>query len=223
MPFGLTSAPATFQRLMNTVFSSMLWHNVMVYLDDIVVYTDTWQDHLAALDEVFLRLRSAGLKASPSKCEIAQEQLLCPRHIILREGTSPDPANIKVIVEAQPPASVTQVRSFIGITIYYGDYVEWYAALAKPLYDMLKKNAAFTWSVECDAAFQQLKGRLTSPPVLRRPDTSLPYILHTVWSPAAIGAVLSQNGEDQQEHPLPMAAESYMEQSAITQLLKESA
>lgn len=118
MPFGLTSAPATFQRLVNTIFADMLWVTVMVYLDDIVVYTDAWQAHLAALDEVFLRLRNAGLKASPSKCEIAQEQLLYLGHLITREGVLPDPALIQTIQEAQVPQCITDMRHFIGITHY---------------------------------------------------------------------------------------------------------
>ena len=97
MPFGLQSAPATFQRLMNTIFGDMLWHNVLVYLDDMVVYTRTWQEHLATLDEVFLRLRTAGLESLPGKCDIAQDRLLYLGHIITREGILPDPANVEAI------------------------------------------------------------------------------------------------------------------------------
>ena len=202
MPFGLQSAPATFQRLMNTIFDDMLWHNVSVYLDDIVVYTRTWQEHLATLDEVFLRLRAAGLKASPGKCDIAQDRLLYLGHVITREGVLPDPANVEAIQQAERPRTVTAVKSFIGMTTYYSDYVQGHATQAKPLYDLFKKNVGFTWTQECETAFQGLKQSLISPPVLRRPDTSLPYLLHTDWSLLAIGAVLSQVDLNGEEHPI---------------------
>ena len=119
MPFGLTSAPATFQRLMDTLLGDLLYKTVMVYLDDIVIYTKTWEEHLAMLDEVFQRLRAAGLKASPSKCEIAQEQLLYLGHMVTREGILPDPSNVQAILHAAPPVDVTGIKSFLGMTAYY--------------------------------------------------------------------------------------------------------
>ena len=122
MPFGLASAPATFQRLMNIIFDGTLWRDVLVYLDDIVIYTETWREHLAALDEMFLRLRAAGLKASPGKCNIAQDSLLYLGHLISREGILPDPANVDTIQRAEHPHTVTAVKSFIGMTTYYSDF-----------------------------------------------------------------------------------------------------
>ena len=180
----------------------MLWHNVLVYLDDIVIYTRTWQEHLATLDEVFLRLRAAGLKASPGKCDIAQDRLLYLGHIITREGILPDPANVEAIQQAERPRTVTAFKSFVGMTTYYADFVQGHATQAKPLYDLFKKNVEFTWTQECETAFQGLKQFLISPPVLRRPDTSLPYLLHTDWSLLAIGAVLSQVDLNGEEHPI---------------------
>ena len=141
MPFGLTSAPATFQRLMDTILEGLLWKTVMVYLDDIVIYTNTWQEHLAVLDEVFLRLRAAGLMASPAKCDIAQEELLYLGHLVTRQGILPDPANVQAILQAKPPTDVTGVKSFIGMTHYYGDFVEGYAEIAAPLYELFRKSA----------------------------------------------------------------------------------
>jgi len=157
---------------------------------------------LAVLDEVFLRLRAAGLMASPAKCDIAQEELLYLGHLVTRQGILPDPANVQAILQAKPPTDVTGVKSFIGMTHYYGDFVEGYAEIAAPLYELFRKSAVFDWNAERQQAFEMLKDRLASPPVLRRPDTSLPYLLHTDWSPVAIGAVLAQVGLDGQEHPI---------------------
>ena len=202
MPFGLTSAPATFQRLMDTLLHDLLWHSVMVYLDDIIIYSADWSEHLAVLDEVLLRLRLAGLKASPGKCELAQEQLLYLGHLVTRQGTLPDPANIQPILDARPPTSVTAVKSFLGMTNYYANFIEGHSAIAAPIYRLLKKDVAFDWTEKCQDAFDILKACMATAPVLRRPDTSLPYLLHTDWSPVAIGAVLSQVGWDQEEHPI---------------------
>ena len=202
MPFGLTSAPATFQRLMDSILGDLLWKTVMVYLDDIIIFTEGWQEHLVILDEVFTRLRAAGLQASPAKCELGMEQLLYLGHLITREGVLPDPKNIQTILEAAAPNSVSEVRTFLGMCNYYDEYVRYYADLAQPLYKLLRKQVEFIWSQECQDAFDKLKIMLTTAPVLRRPDSSMPYILHTDWSPMAIGAVLGQIDSQGQEHPV---------------------
>ena len=106
MPFGLTSAPATFQRLMDRVLSDLLWSKVMVYLDDIIIYSETWQEHLATLDEVLRRLRAAGLKASPSKCEFGKTSIQYLGHIVNREGILPDRDNVKAIMDCKPPRNL---------------------------------------------------------------------------------------------------------------------
>ena len=103
MPFGLTSAPATFQRLMDSVLHDLLWNTVMVYLDDIVIFTKTLEEHLAVQDDVLQRLRATGLKASPGKCALGQEELLYLGHLVTREGILPDPAIILPIVNTLPP------------------------------------------------------------------------------------------------------------------------
>ena len=188
MPFGLTTAPATFQRLMD----SLLGDTVTVYLDDIIVFTETWEEHLTFLDEVFTRLRAAGLKASPNKCELGMEQLLYLGHIVTREGILPDPQNVQAILDATAPTDVLQLRSFLGMCTYYDEFVKGYANYAQPLFKLTRKSSEFIWTRECQDAFEDLKLMLTNAPVLRRPDTSLQYILHTDWSHHAIGAVLAQ-------------------------------
>ena len=203
MPFGLTSAPATFQRLMDSVLHDLLWKTVMVYLDDIVVYTKTWEEHVAVLDDVLQRLRAAGLKASPGKCAFGQEEPLYLGNLVTRKGILPDPANIMPIMNALPPRNITAVQSFLGMTKYYADFTQWHAAIAAPLYELTRKVTALEWNDQRQAAFNALKGALTGPPVLRRPDPTQPYLLHTDCSPIAIGAVLSQISlEDGEEHPI---------------------
>ena len=202
MPFGLTTAPATFQRLMDSLLGDMLWKTVMVYLDDIIAFTETWEEHLTILDEVFTRLRAAGLKASPSKCELGMEQLLYLGHIVTREGILPDPQNVQAILDAKAPTDVSQLRSFLGMCTYYDEFVKGYANYAQPLFKLTRKSSEFIWTQECQDAFEDLKLMLTNAPVLRRPDTSLQYILHTDWSPHAIGAVLAQIDADGKEHPI---------------------
>lgn len=189
MPFGLTAAPAAFQRLMNTVLKGLLWEKVMVYLDDIIIYSPTWEEHLATLDNVFRRLRAANLKASSAKCAIAQTEIGYLGHLVTREGILPDQGNVQAVQDSRTPRPVREVRSFLGMANYYSQFVEGFAEIAKPLYKLAKKDEVFDWSYECQAAFDSLKEALVTAPVLRRPDGSKPYVLHTDWSPIAIGAV----------------------------------
>ena len=206
MPFGLTSAPATFQRLMDTVLSNLSWSKVMVYLNDIIVYSKTWAEHLATLDDVLRRLRAAGLKASPNKCAFGQVRMQYLGHIVTREGILPDTDNVKAIMQCQPPRNLTELRSVNGMVQYYGKYVPHLAELAAPFYRLYRKGVQFMWSPDCQDSFEKIKHMLSSPPVLRRPDPSLPYILQTDWSPTAIGAILAQEDAVGEEHPIAYAS-----------------
>ena len=187
MPFGITSAPATFQRCMDTVISDLLWKKVMVYLDDIIIYSETWQEHLATLAEVLRRLRSAGLKASAGKCAFGQTSMQYLRHIVTQDGVLPDESNITAIMNCRPPATLTKLRSFVGMV----QYIPHLAHIAQPLFELYKKDVDFVWTEACQEAFETVKEKLTSPPVLRRSDQVLPYILQIDWSPTATGAVLA--------------------------------
>ena len=206
MPFGLTAAPATFQRLMDTVLKGLLWKNVMVYLDDIIIYSENWKDHIQALDDVFRRLRAANLKASASKCALGQTEMHYLGHLVTREGILPDASNVQAVMKAAAPKTVRDVRSFLGMANYYSQFVDGFAAIARPLYRLTRKDTPFQWTADCEDAFQALREALVSAPVLRRPDSALPYILQTDWSPIAVGAVLAQIGEDGEEHPVAFAS-----------------
>jgi len=206
MPFGLTAAPATFQRLMDTVLKGLLWKNVMVYLDDIIIYSKSWRDHVQALDDVFRRLRAANLKASASKCALGQTEMQYLGDLVTRDGILPDASNVQAVMDAAAPKTVRDVRSFLGMANYYSQFVEGFAAIARPLYRLTKKDTPFQWTDDCEDSFQALREALVSAPVLRRPDSALPYILQTDWSPVAIGAVLTQIGADKEEHPVAFAS-----------------
>ena len=206
MPFGLTAAPATFQRLMDTVLKGLLWKNVMVYLDDIIIYSKSWRDHIQALDDVFRRLRAANLKASASKCALGQTEMQYLGHLVTREGILPDESNVQAIMNATAPTTVKGVRSFLGMANYYSQFVQGFAAIARPLYRLTKKDTPFHWTDKCEDSFQALREALVSAPVLRRPDSARPYVLQTDWSPVAVGAVLAQIGTDNEEHPVAFAS-----------------
>lgn len=123
-------------------------------------------------------------------------------HIVTREGILPDPSNVQAILDAAPPADVSAVKSFLGMTTHYSDFIQWYAAIGEPLFALLRKSVVFDWNAEQQQAFDTLKEKLASPPVLRRPDLSLPYLLHTDWSSTATGGVSAQIGTDGEEHPV---------------------
>ena len=178
----------------------------MVYLDDIVVYSSTWAEHLASLDSVLRRLKAAGLQASPGKCEFGKTEMTYLGHIVTRDGILPDRGNVQSIMDCPAPKALTELRSFIGMVQHYGNYIPHLAHMAAPLYRLYKKGVQFVWSPACQQAFEDIKAMLISPPVLRRADPSLPYILQTDWSPTGIGAILAQEDADGEEHPIAFAS-----------------
>ena len=127
-------------------------------------------------------------------------------HLVTRDGILPDASNVQAVMDAAAPKTVRDVRSFLGLANYYSPFVEGFAAIARPLYRLTKKDTPFQWTDEWEDSFQALREALVSAPVLRRPDSALPYILQTDWSPVAIGAVLTQIGADKEEHPVALAS-----------------
>ena len=170
MPFGLKNAPATFQRLMDTVFSGLKWHGLLVYMDDIVVYSATAQQHLALLVEVLVRLRAAGLKLNPAKTTLVRPEVKYLGHIVSANGIQPDSAKVQAIKNLASPTSVKDTRRFLGLTGYYRKFTSQYAAIAAPLYALTKKNAVFVWREEHEVAFRQLQELLCEAPTLAYPD-----------------------------------------------------
>ena len=192
VPFGLCNAPATFSRLMDRVLAGLHWETCLFYLDDIIVFSSTWEEHLARLREVFERLRHAKLKLGPTKCTFAAKEVSYLGHRVTEEGLLPDPALLAAIRDIPPPKTATEVRSFLGLAGYYRRYVKGFAAIAAPLHALSRKDALFHWSEDCQAAFDQLKVRLTTSPITAFPDFSQEFRLYTDDSTAGLGAILAQ-------------------------------
>ena len=205
MAFGLCNAPGTFQRLMERMFGDCRYQSVLLYLDDIIVFSTTVQQHLERLGEVFSRLQKQGLKVKVSKCSFFQHQVSYLGHVVSREGVSTDPAKIEVVREWRRPGHLAELRSFLGFASYYRRFVEGFSKLAAPLHHLVgrlngprKKGKtppvplASTWVEECEHAFLSLKERLTSAPVLAYADFSKPFILEVDASHGGLGVILSQ-------------------------------
>ena len=192
VPFGLCNAPATFSRLMDRVLAGLHWETCLFYLDDIIVFSSTWEEHLARLREVFERLRHAKLKLGASKCTFAAKEVSYLGHRVTEEGLLPDPSLLAAIKDIPPPKTATEVRSFLGLAGYYLRYVKGFAAIAAPLHALTRKDALFHWSEDCQAAFDQLKTRLTTSPITAFPDFSQAFRLYTDASTADLGAILAQ-------------------------------
>ena len=192
MPFGLTNAPATFQRLMNEIFKQDLFKHVLIFLDDLLVYSETPAEHLVHLEKVFQKLRAAGLKLKPKKCDLFQTQVNYLGHVLDKTGIRPDPKKLDAVREWERPKTVTQVRSFTAFCNYYRKFVKNFAEVAKPLYRLTSKGVKFTWENEHEDAFQLLKSRLLQAPILAFPNFHHPFVIDTDASETALGAVLSQ-------------------------------
>lgn len=193
MPFGLTNAPATFCNIMNDVFYEYIDRFVVVYLDDIVVYSKTLDDHLIHLRRVLSRLREHQLYVKMEKCEFAQEEIMFLGHWVSKGQVRMDDRKIRAILDWPAPTKVTELRSFLGLANYYRRFIQGYSKRVAALTDLLKKDRKWVWSTECQEAFDKLKHAVASEPVLRLPDFELPFEVHTDASDRALGGVLVQD------------------------------
>lgn len=196
MSFGLCNAPATFQSTMNILFQPYLRKFVIVFFDDILVYSKTLNDHLSHMELVFDSLLSNQFYLKRSKCSFGQTTIEYLGHIITSEGVGPDPEKIKTMVSWPPPTNIKQLRGFLGLTGFYQKFVKAYATVAAPLTQLLKKDS-FIWSTEAEQAFIRPKQAMTESPVLALPNFEETFILETDASGLGMGAVLIQQG-----HPI---------------------
>ncbi|XP_058766771.1 uncharacterized protein LOC131640391 [Vicia villosa] len=196
MPFGLTNAPSTFQSAMNDLLRPYLRKFVLVFFDDILIYSDNFCDHLTHLQVIFTLLESNAFVVKLSKCVFAVSQVQYLGHVISVGGVAPDPEKVQAMLDWPTPCSLTSLRGFLGLTGFYRRFVKHYATLAAPLTDLLR-SSKFTWSTEAAEAFTELKTKMTDMPVLALPDFTKKFIVETDASGVAIGAVLSQDG-----HPI---------------------
>ena len=200
MPFGLCNAPATFQRLMNSVLAGLQCTSCLVYIDDIIVVGNSFDQYLSNLQQVLERLKQAGLKVHPSKCQFLQREVTFLGHVISPNGIAPDPVKTCKVEQWPTPSSRVEVQQFLGLANYYQRFVKDFASHAKPLRQLTEKRSTFKWTTDCQAAFDHLKQCLTSAPTLMMPNWSRPFIINTDASDTGIGAVLSQVDDEGVEH-----------------------
>jgi len=208
MPFGLKTAPATFQRVMNTALSGLTGSRCLIFLDDIVIYANSLADHDRKLRDVFRRLRRHNLKLQPDKCEFLRKEVAFLGHKISENGVEPDNRKVEAIQKFPKPNTVKQLKSFLGLAGYYRRFVPQFSKIAAPLHKLLKKDAKFAWGEDQEIAFSTLKQKLVSKPILQYPNFSEEFILTTDASNDGAGAVLSQ-GEIGKDLPVAFGSRSF--------------
>ena len=192
MPFGLANSPACFMRLMTSVLQGLMWEICLVYIDDIIVFSKDFSQHLDRLQQVFDRIRAANLKLKPKKCAFLRSEIKFLGHIISAQGLHPLPDKIKAIEQFPPPSTMKEVQAFLGLVGYYRKFIKGFAEIAGPLHKLTKKDTPFQWNAEQNEAFLLLRTALLHPPILAYPNYERPYVLETDASAFAVGFVLSQ-------------------------------
>ena len=193
MPFGLTNAPAAFMDLMNRVFKPFLDQFVVVFVDDILIYSKTQEEHEGHLRKVLQILREHQLYGKREKCEFWLHEVKFLGHVITEEGISVDPAKVEAILSWGRPTNATEIRSFLGLAGYYRRFVENFSRIAAPLTKLTSKGAKFIWDDACEEAFKELQKRLTTAPVLIVPTSGEGYDVYCDASYRGLGCVLMQH------------------------------
>ncbi|GBG86703.1 hypothetical protein CBR_g41767 [Chara braunii] len=192
MPFGLCNAPGTFQHAMNRIFHDYLDKFIVVYLDDILIFSRTVEEHAKHLKIVLGLLRQHQYKVNLDKCEFGRTKILYLGHEISADGLRPEDAKVASICDWPKPQTVTEVRSFLGMTGYYRPFVKNYSTIASPLTNLTRLDTPWEWTEDCEASFQKLKYDLTHYEVLKLPDPDKPFVVTTDASQYGIGVVLAQ-------------------------------
>jgi len=193
MSFGLTNAPAYFMYLMNSIFMSELDKFVMVFIDDILIYSENEEDHAKHLRIVLQRLRDHQLYAKFSKCKFWLDTVKFLGHTISSACIAVDPSKVQEVMDWKPPTSVHQIRSFLGLTGYYRRFIPDFSRIAKPMTELLKKGVKFVWDDKCEKAFHTLREQLTTAPVLAQPDNTKSFDVYCDASGTGLGCVLMQD------------------------------
>ena len=200
MPFGLRNAPATFERLVRRILSGCESYTGS-YLDDIIIFSSSWSEHLWHIQQVLNRIRSAGLTVKKSKCVFANAEVEFLGHKVGLGKVEPRYKTVQALIEFPRPSDVKQVRSFLGLAGYYRRFLPHFADISTSLTNLLRKGVKFCWTTEAEIAFLDLKSRLASRPILRPPNFTLPFAMAVDASDVAIGANLFQV-IDNVEHPI---------------------
>ena len=190
MPFGLTNAPSTFQRLMSMILAGLSWVT-WVYLDDIIIFSQTVEEHLQQLTEVLRRLKEAGLKIKPSKCHLLCKSVRYLGYVVSEDGIAADPEKIKCVNNWPTPTDHESLRQFLGFASYYRKFIHHFADITVPLHALTEKTKPWLWTMLCDEAFRTLKDKLVSPPILSFPQFDMTFVVDADASQEGIGAVLT--------------------------------
>ncbi|UYV78188.1 hypothetical protein LAZ67_16000412, partial [Cordylochernes scorpioides] len=207
MPFGLCNAPATFERMIDSVLGSLKWNMCLCYLDDIVVYAPTFEEHLRRLQLVLSCIQKAGLSLNHKKCLFGSRRIKILGHLVDANGIHPDPDKVEAVSKFPRPRNISELKSFLGLCSYYRRFIENFAGKARSLHDLLKTEKQFYWDAAQEKAFEVLKTALISEPVLGHFDESADTHLHTDASGRGIGAVLLQI-QGGKERPIAYASRS---------------
>ncbi|WVZ58391.1 hypothetical protein U9M48_008668 [Paspalum notatum var. saurae] len=194
MSFGLTNALTFFMYMMNSVFMNELDKFVVVFIDDVLIYSKSEEEHKEHLRIVLTRLREHKLYAKFSKCAFWLKEVSFLGHILSKKGVAVDPSKVKDVLNWKQPETVTEIRSFLGLAGYYRRFIKDFSKTAKPMTSLTKKNAKYVWSPNCEEAFQTLKKLLTSAPVLAQPDVTKPFDVYRDACSNGLGYVPMQEG-----------------------------
>ena len=210
MYFGLCNAPATFQSMMNTMFQDMITEGwIVIYMDDILIFSNNIEEHRERTERVVQRIQESDLFIKGEKCEFETKEVEFLGSIIRPGEIAMDPVKVKAITDWQAPKTVKQVQAFLGFGNFYRRFIKNFSHLAKPLTELTKKGVKFEWTTECNEAFEELKQRFTSEPILKMPDFHKPFQVECDASLLATGAVLRQQGPDGIWHPCAYLSQSF--------------
>ena len=212
LPFGLCNAPPTFQRLMLNCLGELNLTYCLIYLDDVIIFSKTEEEHLERMCVVFDRFREHGLKLKPSECEVFKTEINYLAHHMSKRGVLPSKKNLEAIAQCPPPDTYTKVKSFVGLVGHYRHFIKGFANIVAPLYDLTsgenkdKKSEYLDLPLEARKAFDRLKAACLQAPILAFPNFGKPFLLETDTSSKGLGAVLSQKQSDGRYHPIAYAS-----------------
>ena len=202
MPFGLTNAPTVFQHMANDIFRDFLDIFTIVYLDDILIYSKTQEEHDVHVRQVLQRLREYGLYAKLEKCCFDRNEVEFLGYVVSPKGISMDPTKVQTVLEWQTPCSVRDVQCFLGFANFYRKFIKNYSDIVFPLTQLTRKDQTFSWNSSASKAFENLKRAFTCAPILVHVDLAKPFIMEADASDFALGSILSQMGDNAKWHPV---------------------
>jgi hypothetical protein len=198
MPFGLTNAPATFQRFMDATLAGLKRQCLLVYLDDVTIFSPTFEQHMTDLREVFGRLREVNVQLKASKCHFFQSEIKYLGHVVSRHGIATDPDKVKAIAELKSPKDASELRTFLSMCSYYRKFIHRFAELCGGLFELTHLGTPFVWTDAEERAFCDIKQRLVNAPILAHPNFEHPFIVQTDASDHGLSAVLVQRFDMQE-------------------------